>query len=718
MDPTSIHPEPSPTSAAFASRARALMETMPYLRSLRGAIVVIKYGGAVMGDDDLADWWANDIALLESLRLKPVIVHGGGNALTAMMKKLGITSEFVDGHRVTTPEAARVAEMVLSGSINKEVVSRLQRAGVRAIGLSGSDGGLLTVRPHRPQGRDIGCVGLVETVDREPLDMLLDKAYVPVLSSTAADRLGQPMNINADVVAGAVAAALHAHRLVYLSDTAGLIVGDKLLPLLGVSQARALLADETATGGMRPKLESAIHAIEAGVPSVHLIDGRVRHALLMELLSEQGGGTRLVSDEHAPTRLATDVDTAQAANATTKAPAVAWAGTLSARGAKVIMPTYGRYAIEVAAGEGARVRGADGRSYLDFAAGVAVNALGYAHPAVVAAIRAGSTGVVHASNLYWTEPMVRLAERLTAMSGMDMAFFCNSGTEAIETALKVARKARPGRARTIVFERSFHGRTLGALSATMQPAYQAPFAPLLEGFHAIPFGDFDAAEAAIASDVAAVLVEPIQGEGGLRPVPAGFLSHLRKLCDRSGSLLLVDEVQTGIGRTGKLFACEHDDVRPDAIATAKALAGGLPMGALLTRGDCALALGPGEHGCTFGGGPLIANVAHAVLDIIANAEFLATVRARGERLGAGLGKLHAAHPTLVTEARGRGLMWGLALSAPRASELVARLHELGLLTVPAGKDVLRLVPPLIVTESDIDAAIATLGTALSGLAVA
>ncbi|MFQ5351056.1 MAG: aspartate aminotransferase family protein, partial [Thermoanaerobaculia bacterium] len=308
-----------------------------------------------------------------------------------------------------------------------------------------------------------------------------------------------------------------------------------------------------------------------------------------------------------------------------------WAGTLAERGAAALLPTYARYPIELISGRGCRLEDSEGRSYLDLVAGIAVNALGHGHPAIVEAIRRGADGLLHVSNLYWTEPMVRLAERLTEAAGMDRAFFCNSGAEAVESCLKLARKSHPDRRRILCFERSFHGRTLGALSTTAQPRYQESFLPLLPGVRALPFGDFDAAERAIDEQVALVLVEPIQGEGGVRPAPPGWLELLRRCCDEAGSLLIFDEVQSGLGRTGTFFAYQGEGVMPDAVACAKALAGGLPMGALLARGPAAEAFQPGDHASTFGGGPLVSAAAHAVLDVVLADGFLDELRRKGER---------------------------------------------------------------------------------------
>ncbi len=389
-----------------------------------------------------------------------------------------------------------------------------------------------------------------------------------------------------------------------------------------------------------------------------------------------------------------------------------WAGTLERRGGRALLPTYARYPLELAAGDGCRLTDSAGRSYLDFTAGIAVNVLGHGHPAVVAALREAATGLLHVSNLYWTEPMVRLAERLTEAAGMERAFFCNSGAESVEAAIKLARRARPGRPRVLCFDRSFHGRTLGALSATAQAGYQQPFTPLVAGFEVLPFGDIDGVAAAIDDEVAMVLVEPIQGEGGVRPAPAGWLAHLRRLCDAAGALLVFDEVQSGLGRTGTFCAYQGEGVSPDAVTLAKALAGGLPMGALLARGPAAEAFRPGDHASTFGGGPFVATVANAVLDVVLGEGFLAEVAARGEALDELLAGLEQ-RCTAVEATRGRGLMRGVVLTSPAAVEVAGRARELGLLVVPAGPQVVRLVPPLTITPEELAEGVAILERALA-----
>jgi len=388
-----------------------------------------------------------------------------------------------------------------------------------------------------------------------------------------------------------------------------------------------------------------------------------------------------------------------------------WAGSLADRGADALMSTYGRYPIELVSGSACRVVDTQGREYLDMAAGIAVTSLGHRHPAIVEALQSASEGLIHTSNLYWTEPMVRLAERITEAAGMDRAFFCNSGAETIEAAIKLGRKLQPGRSRIVAFDRSFHGRTLGALSVTARPAYQTPFRPLLPDIEILPFGDFETAESAIDESVSVVLVEPIQGEGGVRPSPPGWLARLRELSSAAGALLVFDEVQTGMGRTGTLFAYQGEGVVPDAVTVAKALAGGLPMGALLASGAAATAFQPGDHASTFGGGPLVASVANAVLDVMLEDGFMGDVAAKGGLLSDRLLAVAGDNET-VAGVRGRGLMQGLVLEGGGAAAVVSAAMGMGLLTCPAGPDVVRFTPPLTISEEEIDEGVQIIRRAL------
>jgi predicted acetylornithine/succinylornithine family transaminase len=375
--------------------------------------------------------------------------------------------------------------------------------------------------------------------------------------------------------------------------------------------------------------------------------------------------------------------------------------------ASALLGVYARVGPPFVAGRGVELIAEDGTRYLDFVAGIAVNALGYDHPVIRDAVqRALDTGLVHVSNLYQTEPGERLAQELVSRSFAEQVFFCNSGAEANEAAFKFARKWT-GKTEIVAMSGGFHGRLFASLAATDRPDFRRPFEPLLAGVHIVRVGDWAAADRLISgARTAAVIVEPVQGEGGVRPVPDEWLEYLRELCDERRVALIFDEVQCGLGRTGTLFAYEQTSVVPDLLTLAKPLAGGLPMGAVLLRGEAAASLAPGDHATTFGGGPLVAGVALEVLRTIAAPDFLAAVRAKGEWLSGRLALL-AERRARVREVRGRGLMWGIELDGP-AAPVVTAARERGLLVLSAGPTVLRLVPPLIITIEDLERGVAML----------
>jgi acetylornithine/N-succinyldiaminopimelate aminotransferase len=372
-----------------------------------------------------------------------------------------------------------------------------------------------------------------------------------------------------------------------------------------------------------------------------------------------------------------------------------------------LMQNYARFPVEFVRGEGARLWDADGHEYLDFLAGISVCNTGHCHPAVVAAIRAQAGTLMHVSNLYFNRPMVELANRLSAASLGGAVCFANSGAEANEAALKVVRKARP-RGEIVVLHGGFHGRTYGALSATFQESKQAPFAPLVPGFVPVP-RDAAALDAAVGEQTAAVLLEPIQGETGVNVLPDELLRAARAACDRVGAALVFDEIQTGLGRTGMLWAYEATGVVPDAITVAKSLGGGLPIGALITGERLAGVLAPGDHGSTFAGGPLVTTAALAALDVLEDPALHARVRSLGERLREALRELPG-----VVEVRGRGLM--VAADIDRSAPDVARraLLEQRLVVNATGPQTLRFLPPLIVGEAEVDDAVERLAPLLGG----
>ncbi|MDQ3986108.1 MAG: acetylornithine transaminase [Actinomycetota bacterium] len=368
-----------------------------------------------------------------------------------------------------------------------------------------------------------------------------------------------------------------------------------------------------------------------------------------------------------------------------------------------MMPTYRRWPVEFVSGRGCWVTDASGRSYLDFTAGIAVASVGHAHPRVAAAVAEQASLLVHISNLYATTPQKELASRLAEISGGFDSFFCNSGAEAIECALKLARKwattrQSPEASRVVAAEGGFHGRTFGALSATGQPTKRAPFEPCVPGFVHVPFGDGDALEAAVGDDVAAVLLEPIQGEAGVVVPPGDYLAAARRVCDESGALLVLDEVQTGVGRTGAFFAHEHAGIVPDVVCLAKGLGGGFPIGVCLARPEVGQTLVMGDHGSTFGGGPVPCAAALAVLEIIASDDLVDRAARAGQRLSDGLRRLVGSR----ADVRGRGLLIGLGFSQDLAREIASHALDRGLLVNDATPRVVRITPPLTVSDDEID----------------
>jgi acetylornithine/N-succinyldiaminopimelate aminotransferase len=369
------------------------------------------------------------------------------------------------------------------------------------------------------------------------------------------------------------------------------------------------------------------------------------------------------------------------------------------------MPSYARVDIAFERGDGAYLYTGDGRRFLDFASGVAVTALGHNHPHLMQALTSQAAKLWHCSNLYRIPEQERLAHRLVANSFADTVFFCNSGAEAVEAGLKLVRKyhddsGSPDRYRMITFNGSFHGRTLSTISAAANAGHQKGFGPLVDGYDHVPFGNLNEVRNAITKETAGILVEAVQGEGGIRPAEVAFLKGLREACDEYGLLLFFDEVQTGMGRTGTLFAYEWAGVTPDVLAVAKGLGGGFPVGACLATERAAVGITAGTHGSTFGGNPLAMAVSNGVLDVVLEDGFLAHVRAMGDLLMKRLSGLPQQAPKVVEAVRGVGLLMGLKCVLP-AGEMVTACREAGLLTVPAADNVVRLLPPLIIDESHV-----------------
>jgi predicted acetylornithine/succinylornithine family transaminase len=379
-----------------------------------------------------------------------------------------------------------------------------------------------------------------------------------------------------------------------------------------------------------------------------------------------------------------------------------------------LLPVYDRDLVLVK-GKGSKLVDKDGRTWLDFAAGIGVNGLGYGDRKVVGAIKKQAALLIHASNLYHTEPGLALAERLVSLAFPSRVFFSNSGTEAWEGAMKFSRRIgkEQGRTEFVCFEHSFHGRSMGSLSTTWTAKYREPFEPLVPGVRFCPLNDLAAVAEAVNEKTAAVMVEPVQGEGGIRPATPEFLKGLSALCRERGALLVFDEIQCGLGRTGKLFAYEHSGVVPDILTLAKPLAGGLPMGAILVKETVAPAMKVGDHGSTFGGNPVAAAAALAVLDHLTRPGFLDDLTARGLYLQRGLRRLAKRHKGKVVDVRGLGLMLGVEFRG-EAGPVVKGLRERGILAVKAGNHVLRLLPPLVVKRSEMRTVLDALDAVLAG----
>ncbi|WP_425038206.1 aspartate aminotransferase family protein [Primorskyibacter sp. S187A] len=387
-----------------------------------------------------------------------------------------------------------------------------------------------------------------------------------------------------------------------------------------------------------------------------------------------------------------------------------------------ILPTYSRAPLNFVKGEGSWLVEADGRRFLDLGAGIAVNALGHAHPALVAALTEQANKVWHVSNLYNIEQQQALADKLVDATFADTVFFTNSGTESCELAVKMARKywfdkGAEDRVEIIAFEGSFHGRSSAGIAAAGSEKMTKGFGPLLAGFTHLPWGDHEALKAAVSETTAAILIEPVQGEGGIRPLPDQCLKGLRDLCDETGALLILDEVQCGVGRTGKLFAHEWAGVEPDIMMVAKGIGGGFPLGAVLATEDAASGMTAGTHGSTYGGNPLACAVGCAVMDHVADPAFLDQVNARAGQLRQGLEGLVASHPDVFEDVRGAGLMLGLKCKATNL-DVVQAGYAQEVITVPAADNVVRLLPALNLTEEDVREALARLDAAASSMASA
>jgi acetylornithine/N-succinyldiaminopimelate aminotransferase len=687
IDIDTVHHEPGKPDPA---KARTLAAALPWLKRYHGKVVVVKYGGNAMTDDVLKRAFAEDIAFLRFAGFKPVIVHGGGPQISAMLDRLGIESEFRGGLRVTSPEAMDVVRMVLVGQVQRELVGLINDHGPLAVGLSGEDAGLFTAVPASTvvdgEEVDLGQVGEVTSVRPEAVRDLIDAGRIPVVSSVAPDGHGAVYNVNADTAAAALAVALGAEKLLVLTDVEGLY--------LDWPDPEEVIGEISRGPRRDPPRPGQRHDPE---------DGR---------LPEGGPGRRTARDRRRRPRAALRAARALhrrghrhpgAARRRDQDPQGQGdrpVSTYQDRYAGALMNTFGAPKLVLTRGTGAHVWDEDGKEYVDFLGGIAVNALGHAHPALVHAVTEQLGTLGHISNFFASKPQIELAERLLSLLGSPgKVFFANSGTEANEAAFKLTR--RTGRTHLVAMEGSFHGRTLGALALTSKAAYRTPFEPLPGDITFVPYGDADALAAAVTDDTAAIVVEPIQGEAGVIVAPEGFLAAARGIADEHGALLWFDEVQSGMGRTGAWFAHTASGVTPDIVTLAKGLGGGFPIGATIGLGRAATLFEPGNHGTTFGGNPPACAAGLAVIDTIEREGLLEHVTVLGQKLRDGL----STDPR-VAEVTGEGLLLGVVLTGVDSAKVTAAGLARGFILNNPTPDRLRLAPPLVLTEDDVNALLA------------
>ena len=647
-------------------KSEIVKQVSPYLERYKDKIVVVKYGGNAMINEELKQQVMEDISLLWSMGVKVVLVHGGGPEINSLMERLGHVPQFIDGLRVTDKETVDIVQMVLAGKVNKGLVNLLGKNGSKAIGLSGMDGGMLMCKQKDER---LGFVGDVEKVNPQPILDLIEKGYIPVISTVGADAKGNVYNINGDTATSYIAGALNAERLIMMTDIAG-ILRDKddpstLISEISVSESAKLKTDGIISGGMIPKVECAVKAVNAGVNNVAIIDGRISHSILKELASDKGTGTIITKDKKM---------------------------NIQEMDKKYIASTYNRFPVTIVSGKGSIAVDVNGKKYIDMGSGIGVTSFGYCDEIWQNAISEQIHLVQHTSNLYYTEPCAKLAEILAKKTGMSKVFFSNSGAEANECAIKAARKyASETKGKDcyniVTLWNGFHGRTLTTLAATGQEHYHELFQPLTQGFKHIHVGDINELKSVDPKTTAAIMIECIQGEGGVNVLPKEYVKAIENYCKQNNILLIVDEVQTGNGRTGEFYSYMNYGIKPDIVSTAKGLAGGLPMGATMLGEKVKDVFAFGDHGSTFGGNPVAAAAAVSIVNRI-DSKLLGDVKQKGKFI-----KDFFQNNPDVEQISGMGLMVGIKPANKPAAEVVKQCMEKGVLCLTA-KDKVRLLPAL------------------------
>ena len=578
--------------------------------------MVVKVAGALLDDAAALETLARQVAQLAHQGHEILVVHGGGKIFTATLKRMGIESRFVGGLRVTDRETRDVAVMVLGGLLNKRLAGAISAAGQPAVGICASDSRCFLAEPmmHDEVAGALGFVGYLTGANLEFIESFWKAGIVPVASCLGLGADGELYNINADHMAAACAEYIHADRLIYLTDVAGVLDGTKVLKVVSTGDAEDLIRQNKVSGGMILKLEACKRALSAGVAEVRIVGGSVPKGLLAAANGARFPGTR-VTPEFPASAAGLRWERGEIERARNRRRATASAGSRAeVRSARRLAPFDEHLqALRHDFHAWARLlRVRSRREEISGFSGRALPSTRWDIPIRTWCERSGARrgAQVHVSNLFHNPFQGPLAAKLAKWSRMDRAFFTNSGTEAVEGALKLARvaaKQKPGgrdKTRFLALEHSFHGRTFGALSITHELKYREPFEPLVPGVEFVRFNDVADLEAKFTADVCAIVIEPIQGEGGIYPVSDTFWKRARELATQHGAALIADEIQCGLGRTGRAFAYQRLTGLPDMVVVAKPLAGGLPLGAFLAREEFAAAFSPGMHGSTFGGGPL------------------------------------------------------------------------------------------------------------------
>ena len=677
-------------------KATILMEALPYFKKFSEKYIVVKLGGAALNDISCLDEFLQDVAYLRQIGARPIIVHGGGPMISKALKEKNIEFEFINGRRKTTEQVLEVVKDVLVNEVNSSIVRKLMSLGAksRAFPLNGR---ILrceksSFTDENGKNYDLGLVGNVAHVLTGLLQESCLNGEIPVIAPIGFNE-EHDFNVNADIAAAAVAGALSAEKVVFLSDTHGIFRDinnpDSRYSTLTETQVEELIEQGIITGGMLPKVDACMTALKGGVRKAHIIDGRIEHSILLEIFTVQGVGTEIIHKEgSAFEALKKDYD-------------------------DFVCQNYTRIPICITKGRGSWIEDLQGNTILDMFSGWAVSGIGHCHPEVVKAIQEQAAQLIHMPNNFYNETQGRLAKRIVKEGFEGKCFFCNSGAEAVESCLKLARLTHQktlGKHEIVTFENSFHGRTYGAMTATAQPLYQKGSEPLVPGFKYAKFNDIDSVKSLVNEKTAAVMLELIQGEGGVNIAEKRFIEELKELAEKFDFLLIFDEVQTGIGRTGEMFAFKHFGIEPDIMSLAKSLAGGVSMGAMVAKPSVAENLVPGTHASTFGGNPLACAAALAVFDAIENEKMLENTRIMGKYVEKQLDELAGNFPVIKAH-RSIGLMHGIDLEKDGAKLVEISLAK-GLLINCTHSTVIRFFPPLNVRRDEIDRAIEIFAEAL------